>query len=389
MSSLANASNSVRAVTDVYTDLHGMQQLSSEKDSSQALKKVAQQFESMFINMMMKNMRQANAVFEEGNMFDSQESRFYRDMYDQQLSLSMAHKENGTGKGIGIADALYRQMSRNYLGNEEQPELGSSNPLVAQGEVNSNDSKNDSFIDRRLTDSNPYSHLQTEDSTYLNLSDIHPNSSFSNQLASKTPIAESPEEFVALLLPMAQNAAKRLGVDEKVLLAQSALETGWGAKVLSDSHGDSTHNLFNIKVGSNWFGEAVDLNASEVHKGEWINEPSQFRQYPSIEKSFDDYVDFISNSERYSSAVNLAESHLSKNNNEERARAYIENIHQAGYATDPKYTEKVMAVYQRIENILENTSGFNRIQNNVNDQFTHQVGDRIKQTISTFNKILK
>ena len=103
------------AVTDVYTDLSGLQQLQSEENQDAALKKIAQQFESLFINMMLKNMRSANAVFEQDSMFNSNEMKFYRDMYDHQLSLTLAH-----GNGIGIADAMYRQLSRSY-GENDQP----------------------------------------------------------------------------------------------------------------------------------------------------------------------------------------------------------------------------------------------------------------------------
>nr|MBX2858527.1 rod-binding protein [Cellvibrionaceae bacterium] len=212
---MVNVANLTRTAppTDVYTDLNGLNRIKQEKSDDKALKKVAQQFESMFINILMKSMRSANAVFEEGSMFNSSESGFYRDMYDQQLSVTLSQK-----KGIGIADTLYKQMQNRYLNparaaitqpsQERFGQANAANPAVEQAP------------------------------------------------ASGTNKFNTPEDFVNGLLPLAEKAAQRLGVDAGYLVAQSALETGWGSKIINDDSG-SSFNLFNIKASRDWQGASV------------------------------------------------------------------------------------------------------------------------------------
>ena len=322
--------SSAPAVTDVYTNLNGLQNLKVEKDNELALRKVSEQFESMFINMLMKNMRSANQVFSEGNMFDSQESQFYRDMYDHQLSLSLAH-----GRGFGIADAMYRQLSQSY-GEGNGPKTRSIS--IAPGELR----VAPQIVDNAVLGMNQPAAISSESTnqTGANLSNDHVIAS------DRSKIASSPEDFIIKVFDGATKAAKELGVEREILIAQAALETGWGQKVFAQSNGESTYNLFNIKADQRWQGESVVKNTLEYLGGQFSTVAAKFRSYDSIQQSFEDFTQFIKNGERYLPTLETTSGGID----------FIQGIHQAGYATDPEYVEKISSVYDRIRSFLNSRS---------------------------------
>lgn len=299
--SLISSPVSTTAVTDVYTDLNGLQQLRGSTDKDGALKKVAQQFESMFINLMLKNMRSANAVFEEGSLFNSKESEFYRDMHDQQLSLTLAHQN-----GFGIAEALYRQMSRNY-GFDKGDDVDKGNGA-------------------------------DKDSGGGKAEDIkQPLESAAKAGIQRASVSATPEDFIRMLLPKVEKAGSELGVDPEIIVAQAALETGWGSRVVADENGKSSNNLFNIKTGSQWRGESVPVKTLEYRDGIFKPEVDEFRRYESMDESIRDYVNLIKRGEHYQEALQA-----------ESGSEYLEKLQQAGYATDPAYADKILSVYEKI-----------------------------------------
>ncbi len=318
--------------TDVYTNLHGLQSIKNEGDKSEALKKVTQQFESMFVNMMMKSMREANAVFEKDSMFDSEESKFYRDMLDQQRAVTLS-----TGRGIGIAEAMYRQLSRTYgvaessgKYSEKLPEKLSENSVV----------NTPVSLDRR-TDS-----VRKDASASLSNTGEHSFSGGINTSESqrtRASLSNSPQDFVEKLIPLAKKAAEKIGVDHLLLVAQSALETGWGKHIVADEKGDNSFNLFNIKKGSDWNKGTAQQNTVEYDRGVVTLEKAEFRMYSGVTESFDDYVDFVLGKDRYKNAVdNAADS-----------EHYIKALKDAGYATDPQYSDKVLSVYHRVKALAD------------------------------------
>lgn len=311
---------------EVYTNLKGLQSINMEKDRDEALKKVAQQFESLFVNMMTKSMRQANAVFEKDSLFNSNETNFYRDMLDQQRALTLSH-----GRGLGIAEAMYRQMSKNY------------------GRVNI---PNDTFSQppsfERPTPTSPSHHAQdhgqnTSQNTSAVLHTQTPQDTRVVEVKNNQPFARSPEEFVEKLLPYAKKAAAALGVDHLLLIAQSALETGWGRHILSDNKGQSSFNLFNIKKGSLWNNDTVTHTTVEYRDGKFAKEKADFRSYQDINESFNDYHTFITGNARYAKAVEFSAN----------PSQYIQELQNAGYATDPHYSKKVLSVYDRINQFVD------------------------------------
>ena len=137
-----------------------------------------------------------------------------------------------------------------------------------------------------------------------------------------------------MLAPYAEKAAERLGVDAKALLAQAALETGWGKAVICHPDGTSSNNLFNIKADGRWDGERVAKQTLEYRQGVAAKEMAQFRSYSSLEESFNDYADFLTGSPRYADALKQGGD----------SAAYVEALQEAGYATDPAYAEKIKRI---------------------------------------------
>ncbi len=276
----------------IYTDFSGLHKLklAAKNDSPEALEEVANQFEAFFLKMMLKQMRDASLG---DGIFDSDQSRMYQDMMDQQLALNLAEK-----RSIGIADSIVKQLQRTVKNNEEAKEL---NPLPKRTEFN---------------------RTMLKLSTDLKVN----NSNF-----------ETPEDFINTMRPYAEAAASALGIPANVLLAQSALETGWGNKVIQHSNGQSSHNLFGIKADERWSGQQVNVSSLEYVDGNAKREFSNFRVYDSYQQSFEDYVDFIKSNDRYRNALQ------SSNDGE----TYVQALQDAGYATDPQYASKVISIVER------------------------------------------
>jgi len=292
---------------DVYTDFTSLAKLKNQakEKTPDAIKDVAKQFESVFVGMMLKSMRQVKLA---DGILDSSQSDFYRDMYDQQLSIHLSGEH-----GMGLAEVIERQLSPDQ----------SNNVVKAQGIAD---------YERRslMINAAKISRDQVKPAaTSESLQDLRINSA---------------ADFVNQLRPYAEQAAKKLGVDANVLLAQSALETGWGKSIIKSSDGSSSYNLFNIKADKSWQGNQTRVSTLEFKDGVAKPEIAGFRSYASYQESFDDYVDFIKTNPRYKTAIKMAE----------KAERYMHELQQAGYATDPDYADKVMKIYQ--SKVVNNTA---------------------------------
>jgi peptidoglycan hydrolase FlgJ len=276
----------------IYTEFSGLHKLklAAKNASPEALEEVANQFEAFFLKMMLKQMRDASLG--EG-LFDSDQSRLYQDMMDQQLSLDLADKRT-----VGIADSIIRQLKHTIKTNEESEGLNS------------------------LPERTQFERMRLKLST---------------DIKSKEDNFQTPKEFINAMRPYAEDAANELGIPVNVLLAQSALETGWGNKVIQHNNGRSSHNLFGIKADKSWAGQRANVSSLEYVDGKAKREFSNFRVYESYKQSFDDYVDFIKSDNRYHAA-------LQKSSDGE---AYIKALQDAGYATDPQYASKVINIIHR------------------------------------------
>ncbi|NIM43345.1 MAG: flagellar assembly peptidoglycan hydrolase FlgJ [Hydrogenophaga sp.] len=150
---------------------------------------------------------------------------------------------------------------------------------------------------------------------------------------------EEQRAFLDRIAPMAQRAAERLGVAPELVAAHAALESGWGQRPLKAADGRSTHNLFGIKAGGAWRGAATEALTTEYGGGEAQKTTQSFRHYDSLEQAFGDYASLLRNSPRYQDALRVGGD----------ARAFAEGLVRGGYATDPAYADKLVAVARQIQ----------------------------------------
>jgi len=322
---------------DVYTDFNGLAKLKGQarKESPEALKEVAKQFESIFLNNVLKSMRQAKLA--DGAM-DNDQSKFYNDMYDQQLAVHLSGSP-----GVGLADLIVKQLSPDKPKHEKQDVedyLNRSGGVSRSGTVQAH------AVNRHAGGKADSADGLAEITPYIHGSDpldeiieFPFGTNQAEQSALKNGRAQpiqSAEEFVRRLHPLAVQAAKELGVEPKVILAQAALESGWGRSVIHNSNGSNSFNLFNIKADKAWQGKQAQVTTLEFDQGIAKKVNAGFRSYDSFEDSFRDYVDFIKSNPRYGDALKKAGN----------AQQYVHELQRAGYATDPKYADKVMSIYQ-------------------------------------------
>jgi flagellar protein FlgJ len=326
--------------SQLFTDLTQLNSLKvkSRTDNGEALREVAQQFEQMFMNMMLKSMREASSSFSEDSYFNSSETQFFQSMLDQQMTTDLATQ----GQGIGLADVIVRQLGG--ASNAELVPLNQEAPGMTLGETQA--------LQMQRLLQQTYDNSASVAAAAVLSNAVKPTSNESGSVARNVETAvanlasstvqeqlpnrfESPKEFVEKLLPLAEKIAPELGVDPRVLLAQSALETGWGKHITRNPETtESSYNLFNIKAGSSWRDETVSVNTLEYTNGIPTTEQAQFRAYTSYESSFRDYVDFLKTSSRYQQALEQANNPL----------AYLQELQSAGYATDPEYANKISRI---------------------------------------------
>ena len=290
-----------------YADPQGLTALRNDARAQDpnALKEAATQFESLFTQMLLKSMREATKSFGE-SMFESEQTDFYQGMFDDQMAVHLAQ-----GKGLGLADMLVRQLQQT---GGTVPEPGTV-PI----------SKADAGVGRGARDVGQNRETQT--------ADLLPKP--------QAPSPTSKEDFVRQMLPHAEAAARELGVDPHALLAQAALETGWGKFVPSDAAGASSFNLFGIKSGSQWSGASVNVPTLEFEDGVAVRKVERFRAYDSPADSFRDYAQLIGNNARYENAVGTGDDVV----------AFASALQEGGYATDPNYARKLVAVANELRKV--------------------------------------
>lgn len=277
-------------------------------DKSAAIDSVAQEFEAMFVDLMLKSARQAEM---QGGLFDSSEMDTYREMLDQQMARSMAENHD-----LGIGAVMARQLGE--LVGERSPD-----------------------VDRPQAGSVPT--FTARYAPALDYTSV-PIAAPAPPLSRVGPAVGSGRSgFIAALGPHAAAAAGQLGVSPAAVLAQAALETGWGQHVIRHGDGRSSHNYFGIKAGAGWNGAVVKVPTTEFIGGRAVTVNAAFRAYDDAAGAFEDYVDFIGRNPRYRDAVLHGAS----------PHRYAAEIAAAGYATDPAYARKIIAI---LDGSLSNTS---------------------------------
>jgi flagellar protein FlgJ len=317
---------------DVYTDLNGLAQLktAARKNSPAAIKEAAKQFEAIFVGNVLKGMRDAKLA---DGISDNDQSKFYKEMYDQQLAVHLSGKP-----GVGLADLIVKQLTHDDK-KDDNRKMGLEDYLNRSSSANktvTHSARAAHDVSKMSADREDWSSKNKEIfRSYIQ--NKHPVKEFAEiQLKNhdSRPI-HTAEDFVQKLYPYAEQAAKELGVSPKVLLAQAALETGWGRSVIKHGDGSSSFNLFNIKAGKSWQGEKATVSTLEYENGVARKERAGFRSYNSYQESFHDYVQFIKNNPRYQQALEHAGD----------SQRYLQELQRAGYATDPSYARKIMGIF--------------------------------------------
>jgi flagellar protein FlgJ len=271
-------------------DTQSLEQLRAQAKNSpdQALKAAAQQFESVFLNMMLKSMREATP---QDGMFDSEQTRMFTGMLDQQLAQSMS------SRGVGLADIMVKQLGRNM---GVQPPAGGA-PGKQPAEISP------------------------------------PQPAAPARTSSAVPSAYSAgtqQDFVDRMLPHALQASRSSGVPAQLMLGQAALESGWGRREIRMPDGSNSYNLFGIKANAGWNGKVAEVMTTEYRHGVAYRQVEKFRAYSSYAEAFQDYAGLIGNNPRYAEVL--------KQGND--AAGMAQAIQKAGYATDPKYADKLARV---------------------------------------------
>ena len=269
----------------------------------------ARELETQFAQLLIKSMR-ATSI---GDPLAGDNST-YRDMYDQQLA-----RELTKGRGLGLAPIIARQLERSLPSSPQAASDGMSSPMALPAPA--------SPMALPLAPSNGVS------LPALDIPTVAPPQASAEACDPNAPLdCSSPEAFVRSVWPHAQRAANELGVSPKALVAQAALETGWGRR-LAGGEGASSNNLFGIKAGGRWSGARVNADTHEYVDGVRRNERASFRAYGSAGESFADYARLMGNN-RYAGA--RAAGH--------DTRRYAQALQSAGYATDPSYAAKITAI---------------------------------------------
>ena len=305
-----------------FTDLRRFSEMRANIDgkSNAVAGEVAKEFEALFIEMMLSTARKASV---QGGLFDSHALELYQEMFDTQAARILA--EQGT---IGFGESIGRFLEQV---SGEQAASTETAPRDLQIPTRRDDLQPRDVVSPNLQESNRFSGWTREA--------LFPALKAERAAPVISHVEQRQQAFIDRVWPHAEKAAAQLGTSPSVLVAQAALETGWGGHIIPGSKGDSSNNLFGIKADKSWQGGRADVRTFEFLGGRPIKTKASFRTYNDISESFADYVSFVSDNPRYQRALDKAEN----------PDAYIRELARAGYATDPRYAEKIISIRQRIE----------------------------------------
>jgi flagellar protein FlgJ len=291
---------------------------SAKAGSPEAMKGAATQFESMFIGMMMKSMRDATP---QDGMTDSQDTKTFTGMLDQQMSQKLAKR------GIGLADVLVRQLTVQQKGQQLMQDM-SKQALGIGGEQQAGAAGGTALRMQGDPDTMP------TDGMALNAKSGAAGVTGSARGSDNVNKPAHVRVFQEKLADAAEQAEQTTGVPAKFMLGQAALETGWGKRVIRNSDGTSSNNLFGIKAGPGWKGKVATAVTTEYINGKPHARVEKFRSYDSHADAFKDYARMLSNNPRYEKVL----AHGGD------AATFAHGLQRAGYATDPQYAAKLSRI---------------------------------------------
>lgn len=307
------------AVTDFtqYTTLRA--EARADDRDPRLLREVAGQFEALFVETLLENMRAASLgedLLGQGSQHD-----LYEQMLDQQLAVEMTREQ-----GLGLADLLVRQLQQAGAATADQaPEAGGAGFSIAPRPT------------RSVRETQPMAAGPIDAGLEANrrATPAAIPEDAADVPAADPGIWQSPQAFVADIWSHAKQAAERFGTDVRALVAQAALETGWGSHVIRHADGRNSFNLFGVKAGADWTGGSVVRQTIEFRDGIAQREAARFRSYDSLGEAFEDYVRFLAGRSRYRTALGSGS-----------AEGFAHGLQDAGYATDPEYGAKIVRVMQ-------------------------------------------
>ncbi|MFL9889449.1 flagellar assembly peptidoglycan hydrolase FlgJ [Paraburkholderia sp. RL17-381-BIF-C] len=310
-------------------DVQGFAKLSAQaKASPQAgMKMAAQQFDAVFTQMMLKSMRDATP---QDGPFDSHDSATFTSMMDQQLSQQLSQK------GIGVADAMLKQMMRNQgmqVGGGANGAGGLAGMANALGGGSGGDEGQTAALNALAK---AYGNAQANGQLAMG-------KGYSANSALTPPLkgdGTSPkvDAFVDKLAEPAQAASAATGIPARFIIGQAALESGWGKSEIKKADGSTSHNVFGIKATKDWTGKTVSTVTTEYVNGKPQRVVEKFRAYDSYQEAMTDYASLLKGNPRYAQVINSAHD----------VNGFANGMQRAGYATDPHYAKKLMSIMQKM-----------------------------------------
>ena len=302
-------------------DVRGLNRLregvTAPGDAEAKNREVAKQFESLFLQLMLKRMREATP---RDGLFESDQTRMVQSLADEQLATQLAEP------GIGLAQALLDQIHAQQGGDAGQDKGASMQhaPELAASRVPGLRSRiaGDSAGEAVAAVSDAMLSRQTASSGRRN-----------QTVAAASDAPNHVQSFVERMGKAALRAASQIGMPAPVILAQAALESGWGRHEIRHPDGSNSHNLFGIKAGGSWRGKVVDVVTTEYEAGVPRKLVQSFRAYDSYQDAFEDYTRWLADNPRYHSVLDARS-----------GREAAHRLQSAGYATDPNYAQKLIDV---------------------------------------------
>ncbi len=284
-------------------ELKGLNDLrpSGKADDKEALKKAATQFEALFLNMMMKSMREATP---QDGVMDSQQSKLYTSMLDQKTTENMAKR------GTGLADVLIRQLSQTAAAPALDAGAEAAGPRASS--------------------------MAAALAAFRQQQDAGAPAAAAGDAGARGANGQAPHvrAFQDKLGAHAEEASRATGIPAKFMLGQAALESGWGKREIKGRDGVASNNLFGIKAGPEWKGKVAEAVTTEYVNGVAQRRTEKFRAYDSYADSFKDYAKLITNNKRYEKVLASAGD----------ASSFAQGLQKAGYATDPNYAAKLTRI---------------------------------------------
>ena len=265
------------------------------RDPKAAIKEAAKQFEAIFMQQLMKSMREATMS---SGMLENSGTQMGTEMLDTQLANKM------TGQPGGLADVIARQLERQMAGSAA-PAAAAAAPTAAAGA--------------------PLG------------------------AGADVPVSQRQTDFLRAHQAEAKQAEAQSGIPAAFMVAQAAHESGWGRHEIRNADGSASHNLFGIKAGAGWTGPVAEITTTEYVGGEAQKVTAKFRAYASYAESFQDYARMLKESPRYAGVVAQVSSAAPS------AEGFAQGLQRAGYATDPAYADKLTRVINttlRLQRVL-------------------------------------